>query len=374
MKLKKQVSCILAAALLSLTVFSGCSGGEQQGNIQQILNKESTVQSSVPQSSDVPSQVSQDPSPSQPGPSGQSSVPSSTSTITPAMWKVEDNNGHYCYMFGTIHAADDEAIDFPDYFENAYNDSQSIAVEIDISDAMNDPGTAGELLKYLTYSDGTKITDHISKQTYDAVVAVIKSNSQFYYDHMYDSYTPMAWSSILDSLVMQKAGLSSDKGVDVTCINRAKNDGKEVLEVESMEYQLKMFERMSDKVGELLLVNYTSQEGFDSQVNELQELLAAWKNGDPVRDEIDTSQLAFLDKETREALEYYIDEMFNKRNPSMADKVESYLRDGKKVLVMVGAAHFYADNGLVNLMRQRGYTVTRISPPATKDLDVVGAV
>ena len=47
--------------------------------------------------------------------------------------------------------------------------------------------------------------------------------------------------------------------------------------------------------------------------------------------------------------------------------------EGKKVLVMVGAAHFYDKNGLVNLMRQRGYTVTRISPAARNDTQVIGA-
>lgn len=374
MKMKKSLCCLIAAALLSVTALSGCSGNEKQGDIEQILIGNGKPSSAV-SGNDLPSQASQTSTDTPQNSNVEPSTPPAySSSITPAMWKVEDGSGNYCYMFGTIHAGNDEAVAFPDYFEKAYNDSQAIAVEADISTAMTDPAVSADIMKYLTYSDGTKITDHISQETYNGITEVLKNNAPAYYDHMYDNLTPIAWSSIFDSLVIEKSGLATEKGVDITAINRAKADGKQVLEVESMDYQLKMFDRMSDTIGELLLINYTTQEGFDSQITELNELFDKWKRGDPVRNEIDTSQFYLLDKETREAMEYYIDEMFTKRNPAMADKVESYIRSGQKVLVMVGAAHFYADDGLVNLMRKKGYTVTRISPPAQNETDVVGAV
>lgn len=394
MKPLKRLACMLVAGLMTVPLLTGCAPEEPQGNLYDILKVEQSPavsegvsqQSPVEQSSAVsqistveqPSTVSQistveqSSAVSQISTVEQSSAPSA-STVTPAMWRVNDNQGHYCYMFGTIHAADDEALNLPDYFENAYADSEAIAVEIDISTVMNDPAQMSDMMKYLMYSDGTTIQDHISAEVYNGVTTVMKNNSTTYVDHMYDSLTPMAWSSLMDGLVQQKSGLDSEKGVDITLINRAKKDGRPVLEVESMELQLKMFERLSDKIGELMLMSYATQEGFDSQVDELKELFAKWKRGDPVTEDIDESALALLDKETREAFEYYYEEMLGKRNPGMADKVESYLKEGKKVLVMVGAAHFYDKNGLVNLMRQRGYTVTRISPAARNDTQVIGA-
>lgn len=380
MKLIKRIGCLLISAVLTLPLLAGCAGNEPQGDLAAIMqgnSANSTVISQTPSGND-PSVVQPsvtEPSAVLPSTVEQSSSPvPNTSTVTPAMWKVEDNQGHVCYMFGTIHAADDEAINLPAYFEDAYKECEAIAVEIDISTVMSDPAQMQEVVKYLTYSDGTKIQDHISKEVYDGICTVMKNNSAGYVDHMYDTLTPSAWSSLLESAIMQKCGMESDKGVDITLINRAKSEGKTVLEVESMEYQLQMFSRMTDTIGELMLINYATQEGFDSQVQELKELFAKWKQGTPVMDDVDTSQLALLDKETREAMEYYLEEMFGKRNPAMAEKVDGYMKEGKKVLVMVGAAHFYGENGLVNLMRQKGYTVTRISPPATTDTQVIGAV
>ena len=56
-----------------------------------------------------------------------------------------------------------------------------------------------------------------------------------------------------------------------------------------------------------------------------------------------------------------MDELLGKRNPAMAEKISGYLNDGKKVLVMVGAAHFYGDDGIIKLMEAKGCKVTSIA-------------
>ena len=178
---------------------------------------------------------------------------------------------------------------------------------------------------------------------------------------MYDMFTPVAWTSIFEGEILTKCGLDTNKGIDVNAIKRAKSDSKEVIELESIEYQAQMFERISDKAGELILVPYTTQEGFDQQVAEMKQLYDDWKYGRPIENNINESQLAELDEEIRKAIEYYNDEMLVKRNAAMADKISEYLNDGKKVLVMVGAAHFYGDDGIVKLMESKGFKVTSLS-------------
>ena len=56
-----------------------------------------------------------------------------------------------------------------------------------------------------------------------------------------------------------------------------------------------------------------------------------------------------------------MEELLGKRNPAMAEKISGYLNDGKKVLVMVGAAHFYGDDGIIKLMEAKGCKVTSIA-------------
>lgn len=52
--------------------------------------------------------------------------------------------------------------------------------------------------------------------------------------------------------------------------------------------------------------------------------------------------------------------MLTDRNKGMADKAEEYMNDGKKVFFMAGAAHMYGDDGIVQLLKDRGYTVERV--------------
>lgn len=350
---------MLASAIICVPLASGCSNEKNNKTESSLTN----------------SNVTSDQDSVQPG--ADNSTPQKTlsqSKITPAMWKVENKNGNYIYMFGTIHAADGDASVMPDYFESAYNDSQAIAVEADVSDMINDPTLTAGLMKYIMYTDGTTIRDHISAEIYDGVSTVLKNNSSMYIEQAYDVMTPMAWSSALESAVVEKCGLDVKNGIDLVTTNRAKNDAKEVLEVESVESQMEMFERLSDNVGELMLMSYTSQEDFDKQVEQMKKLYGDWKAGSAIaEEEINPEILEDVDEETKKALEYYNDEMLLKRNPKMADKAEQYLSEGKKVLFMVGAAHFYGDNGLINLMQTRGYTVTRISPEITEQASLPAA-
>ena len=339
MKFRRTLCCLLAGAILSVPLLTGCNNGKKET-------------SSVSQTSAVTSADSS---------AEKSDVSDEKSTITPAMWKAEDNSGHYCYLFGTVHAADDSANIMPDYFEKAYLDSDAIGVEADVTTILEDPMSAAGLFQYLMYMDGTTIKDHISEETYNGINEVMKNNANSYFEHMYDMFTPVAWTSIFEGEILTKCGLDTNKGIDVNAIKWAKSDSKEVIELESIEYQAQMFERISDKAGELILVPYTTQEGFDQQVAEMKQLYDDWKYGRPIENNINESQLAELDEEIRKAIEYYNDEMLVKRNAAMADKISEYLNDGKKVLVMVGAAHFYGDDGIVKLMESKGFKVTSLS-------------
>lgn len=353
MNLKRSICCLLASVIICLPFASGCSNEKNNKESSQTSDTQASV--NTQENSDENSQKNTE----------ENSV-SSQSKITPAMWKVEDQNGNFIYMFGTIHAADDDASIMPDYFEAAYNESRAIAVEADVSDIMNDATLTSSLMKYMMYSDGTKIQDHISTETYNAVSKVLKDNFSMYVENAYDYMTPIAWAYALESAVIEKVGLDIKKGIDTVTINRAKNDGKEVLEVESVESQAEMLGRLSENVSEIVLVPYSTQEGFDKQVDSLKKLYGDWKNGNEIlEEELDVSSLTDMDEKLKKEIEYYNDEMLGKRNPLMADKAEEYIKAGKKVLVMVGAAHFYGDNGLINLMQKRGYTVTRISPDST---------
>ena len=56
----------------------------------------------------------------------------------------------------------------------------------------------------------------------------------------------------------------------------------------------------------------------------------------------------------------YIDAMIIDRNEGMLDVATSYLESGETVFYAVGLAHLLQENGLVDTLREAGYTVEQV--------------
>ena len=66
-----------------------------------------------------------------------------------------------------------------------------------------------------------------------------------------------------------------------------------------------------------------------------------------------------LTEEELQMLKDYDKAMLDDRNLGMAEKAKEYLASGETVFFAVGTAHMLAEPGIVNLLREAGYTVER---------------
>ena len=82
-------------------------------------------------------------------------------------------------------------------------------------------------------------------------------------------------------------------------------------------------------------------------------MLEAWKTGIPFY-----SRKFYLPKK-KDALIQLNEGIINRRNLEMTAKIEEYIRKGTAFIV-AGAAHFTGENGIVELLRKRGYTVRQL--------------
>lgn len=48
------------------------------------------------------------------------------------------------------------------------------------------------------------------------------------------------------------------------------------------------------------------------------------------------------------------------RNIEMIKKIEDYMKTDKKYAVAVGALHFFGEDGIVDLLKAKGYSVSKI--------------
>lgn len=352
MKIRKLLSVVLAASMSSIIIFSGCSTQpDENSNAPESSVQQSSVESS--KSNESSTEISE-------GSSNEESL-SDDEQITPAMWKVTSANGDYMYMMGSIHLADESVNYMPDYFEEIYSECDALAVEVDINDLMEDlSSSALSMVSKMMYTDGTTIKDHISEETYDKAVELLKENNL--YNSVWDYCIPYMWVSLIESKVYEKSGLDSNYGVDTVLIERANNDNKEVLEIESFEMQMEILTGFSDELQELMLKSYLEDGVIDAQAEAIKQLYDKWKSGtitaEDVNEETDEENLTEKEKAL---VDEYNNTLVDERNIGMADKAEEYIKSDDTVLMVVGAAHFYGDSGILQLMEDRGYTITQIT-------------
>ena len=286
--------------------------------------------------------------------SGSEDVPAE---YTPELWRVtsDDYKGSF-YLFGSIHIGDDEMFPLPDYVENAYAECGALAVECDIVAFEQLPQS--EIAKYYTpfvLTDGTTIRDHLNEDIYKAAKKLLKDAG--YYNSSMDLYNAAMWNSLVEQVAAEKSGLKFENGVDRHFLNDAHKNGKKILEVESVEFQYAMERSFSDDLYNLAMRSCVEDSYLDDYSSGLHKLLRCWKNGtvsDELEEESDYSELT---DEERALMESYDKVMCDDRNVGMADAAERYMKQGMNVFFVVGAAHIVGENGVVALLKARGYDV-----------------
>lgn len=294
-------------------------------------------------------------------PSGTTAASSSAATggreSGPLFWEVNTKDGDgRLYVLGSIHVADDSSYPLRKPITDAFSSSDALAVEADIVTFESDLSAQIKCIKEIMYLDGTTIADHVPKEIYDGAVALLKKHNL--YMQQYDYYKPVLWTSMMDNIIVGMTGLDPNKGIDRYFLDRAKKEGKEILEVESAFFQYQMLGAFSDGLQSYMLQSYVEDTKLEEQAEELKALYADWKAGKPVG-EYSKPDADLSEEETAWQLEYN-QAMLIDRNRGMANKALEYLRSGQTVFFVVGAAHMTGDDGVVALLREKGCRVTQI--------------
>ncbi|MBY0012425.1 TraB/GumN family protein [Paenibacillus typhae] len=279
--------------------------------------------------------------------SGSSQTAVNTAGGRGFMWEVE-SNGNTVYLVGSMHIADDSFYPLSPEFEEAFAEADYLGVEIDISKAA-DEAQQKLVLEMGMYQDGTTLKDHISGETYAKLGLVLKQAGL--QANALDKFKPWVAESTLSSLKSATAGYEASSGIDLYFIQKAIERKLPIVELESYESQLGMFNNFSKELQEAnLLAAIDNYDEIDESIDVMAEI---WKSGD---DEL----LLQLTNSFAGDAEYY-KAMLVDRNIGMADKIDGYLKNGKneEYFIVVGAAHYLGEHGIVKLLQDKGYKVVR---------------
>jgi uncharacterized protein YbaP (TraB family)/predicted small lipoprotein YifL len=279
------------------------------------------------------------------------------SVITPLLYKVTDSEGNVAWLFGSIHVGEEYFYPLPEYVLNAYASADALAVEFDIVTFEGDINAQIEALQTMVYADGTTIVDHISEELYNDAKAALKDLGM--YSSALDYYCPAMWSSFIDSAMIEKMGVDTSLGIDLYFLNRAHEEGKTILDVESAAFQYGMMAGYSEELQAMLLESsVASVELMEESKADMMQLVDAWATGNEAEfDALINAAPEFESPEEEVLYNEYQNAMITQRNLNMADFAEDALKSGEEVFIVVGAAHIVGAGAMAELLAQRGYTV-----------------
>jgi uncharacterized protein YbaP (TraB family) len=270
------------------------------------------------------------------------------------LWKVTGGK-HDGYLVGTIHFARPEMYPLHPNLERALQEADFVALELDLT-KVDQIKTLALVNERAMLPEGTTLLDRVDGRDYKKFQEILKKSLLAAGAPMLDRYEPWYAAMTLESLPAMKY-MSTD-GIDQYIAKQAHQDGKTVLELESMEAQLDIFDEFSDELQKLYFrqtVNNAAaaQEG-------LEQLLDMWTAGELEQLEAVHEQFdAEGDKTMGDLYAEYSEAILGKRNAEMAEKVDHYLRDGEEgtYMIAVGSLHMVGEEGLVSLLEKKGYQV-----------------
>lgn len=289
---------------------------------------------------------------------------------TPLFYHVTGENGQEMWLLGTIHVGDARTAYLPEEIYNAFAASDALALECD-SEAFEeqvdkDDNLSSQVSDCYFYSDGIMLEDLMGEEEYAQALRLLKATGGYNMNMPYAK--PYLWSSSIENFYLRQGyQLHGDQGVEERLHKWAEDLGKEILEVESSLFQIRMLTGFSNDL-QLLMLEDVLEDSPREYWEEVLELYETWCAGDEevlremLSDEVDTSEFTEEElaeyEEQKPLLEEYNKAMSYDRNDGMLQKAIEYLESGKTVFYAVGLAHLLNNvNGLVDTLREAGYTV-----------------
>jgi len=278
---------------------------------------------------------------------GCSTFAASPAEAKPALWRVADADTTI-YLFGTIHMLPQNYAWRTPAIEKALAKSDGLIVETLVDDK-NPAGLATELSQ-LGYRDGLPpIFDRVAPEKRAALSAAIARS------HMpiaaFNRMETWAAAFLLLGMQFQQLDLKGADGVENSLRSTFASAGKPIGQLESNREQLSFFDQLSEPAQRALLEG--SIEGPETMRGQFDEMLKAWTKGDVAAIARTFTEELRDSPELRNAL-------LARRNANWAGWVERRMTQPGSVMVAVGAGHLAGDGSVQEMLKRRGYRVTRL--------------
>ncbi len=263
---------------------------------------------------------------------------------TPAMWVVE-KSGKTLYLFGSIHLLPAQV-----KWRRPELDAAIAASKVFVFEAPVDGGGGSAMASFIETGGklpaGTTLQDVLPADLYTQLEDA--SWSVNYPPMLLKQFRPWLAAVSLELFSYIKAGFSTWYGVDQVIESEAKNNGRSLDYLETVEEQLSFFSRLDRKV-EIAYLRETVRSILQ-EPNSPNDLVTAWASGKP------ENMIGLLD-DAFEKIPALRGQLLIARNRNWIPKLEAMLASPDTHFVTVGVGHLVGPDSVIAQLRAKGYKV-----------------
>jgi uncharacterized protein YbaP (TraB family) len=262
-------------------------------------------------------------------------------------WKVTGKTG-VVYLVGSVHVLSADFYPVDPALDAAYKDADLLVEELDLAE-MADPTSQMAMLSHGMLPSATPLDKVISPATYTLVSKRITDLGLPM--EPFKLLKPWTIALMLQAVEWQHAGLDPELGLDKHFYDRAQTDQKSVQGLETTEFQISRFDGMTMAQQERLLAE--SLKDVDAEMANMTKLVSAWRAGD-----VPGVEHLVLTEIKDDPMLYQ--RLLVDRNKTWLPKIEALFARRGHAFVVVGAAHLVGPDGVVAMLRAKGYKVEQL--------------
>ncbi|NIA71532.1 TraB/GumN family protein [Pelagibius litoralis] len=265
------------------------------------------------------------------------------------LWRIERADAPPSHVMGTIHVTDPRVRDLPAPIRKAFESSEQAAFEL-----LFDPEESQAISRAQQLPAQKPLAKLLDRETYEKVVSLAAQYGIAKRD--LERMQPWALALLFQTPPEEaKRRLDGDLILDRWLIQWAYDLGMQVVALEKVEEQVAALESAQSSDQTAMLREVLAQ--LDEDPGAHAALVEQYLAGNMAMAYRRVEKMAWEDSEpgTRAFKEAFLD----LRNRTMVERMLPLLKRGK-AFVAVGALHMPGDEGILHLLEQQGYRVTRL--------------
>jgi uncharacterized protein YbaP (TraB family) len=266
----------------------------------------------------------------------------------PAAWRLTRPSGGEVTLLGSMHVLRPADYPLPESVDDLVERAELIVMELDLDD-IEAAGQQRLILETAMLPAGTVLKDVVDERVYRLVE---QSTAELGIDlALLERFEAWFLAVTLLDQGLRRSGYHPERGVEQYVLGRAQSQGKEITGLETLEFQIGIFDALSRESQQAMLEQTLTE--LDEAETALAEMVDAWRNG----------ELESLSAELLQDFDRFPglhEALVGQRNRAWVAPLERMLADGRRHLVVVGALHLVGPENVIELLRARGHDVERL--------------